>query len=855
MFWIRPVRQKWVTTLLGIAFGSTSLVPFGFTADAADAITSDQVAADDVALFETQIKPLLQAKCYKCHGDGKQKGGLSLASRAGLLRGGDLGPAVDLDELDDSQLMRALRYEDVEMPPDGRLSDDQIELFAKWISKGIPWTPSDDGSDLEEIASSTDAEPAISDEDRNYWAYRPVVRPALPAVSNPSWLVNEIDAFILARLDDAALAPAPAAGRRTLIRRLSYDLTGLPPTESEVSRFLADDRPDAYERLVDRILNSPHYGEKWGRHWLDVVHYAETNGYERDGPKPNVWRYRDYVIDAFNEDKPYDAFILEQLAGDEIDDATAEQWIATGVQRLGLWDDEPADPVQAYYDSLDDVVSTTCQIYLGMSVGCARCHDHKIDPIPQSDYYRLMAFFNNTYKDIREDVYEKTKFTYLTQTTIASEAEKRAHRELEKAHRQQLDRLRAQVKVYEDEVYESFSNPEKEDAADDRTRREMIRKKAADVLGHRELAEYRRLKKEFDRQEQNRIPQLARALTVRENGGEAPPMHIHIRGSAHAKGKEVRPGFPSVLTDVDPDAPPRPGKASSGRRTLLAQWIASRQNPLTARVMVNRLWQHHFGRGIVSTSNDFGRFGQQPTHPALLDWLAAEFMENDWQIKAMQRRIVTSSAYRMAYYESEIGHAKDPENRLFWRFDMRRLTAEEVRDSVLLLTGRFNEKMGGPSVYTEIPKELLHGASRPDHAWGTSPPSERVRRSIYVHIKRSVVEPVLGTFDIADTDASCPVRFVTTVSTQALTSLNGEFFNREAAVMADRVRHEAGSNVADQVAYGLHLALHRPPSESEIERGVGLIHDWQSKDNLTAEKALDYFCLMVLNLNELLYLD
>ena len=836
-----------------VAFGSLTLGVLGLLSLlAADepATTSESFSAEDVSYFETEIQPILQAKCYKCHGNGERKGGLSLASRQGLLTGGDLGPAVELDALDDSQLMRALRYEDLEMPPTGKLPDDQIERFAKWVEKGVPWTPGVVEPTVAEVE-----EPYISDEDRNYWAYQSVERPELPAVSNVDWAINAIDLFILTQLDAAGLSPAPPAERRALIRRLSYDLLGLPPTREQVAVFEADDRPDAYERLVDRLLNSPHYGEKWGRHWLDVVRYAETNGYERDGRKPNVWRYRDYVIDAFNKDKPYDKFVAEQLAGDELDDGGPEQLIATGFQRLGLWDDEPADPVQAYYDSLDDVVSTSSQAFLGMSIGCARCHEHKIDPIPQRDYYRMMAFFNNTYKDIREDIYQKTKFTYLTQTTIATEEEKQARRLLEQEHKSQLEMMQREVAEFEDRIYQSFSNPEKEDAKDDRTRREMIRKKAPDVLDEAELELYRNKKQEFEKQKRHRLPDLPTALTIRENGGVAPPMHVHVRGNAHAKGEEVQPGFPVILTDYEPEIEPRPGKPTSGRRQVLAQWMTSRDNPLTARVMVNRIWQHHFGRGLVRTSNDFGRFGQQPTHPQLLDWLAAEFVASGWQVKALHRLILTSNTYRMAYYESEKGLATDPENNLFWRFDMRRLTAEEVRDSVLILTGRFNDQMGGPSIYTEIPVELLHGASRPDAAWGRSSPSERVRRSVYVHVKRSVVEPVLGTFDAADTDSSCPIRFVTTVPTQALTALNGEFFNKQASLLADRLRADAGDDAPAQIARGLELALQRQPTANEIQRGIDLIDQWKTKDNVAADQALDYFCLLVLNLNELFYLD
>ncbi len=794
--------------LLGFIVGC-SLAP-GLAAWADDAGT-----ADDIAFFKQQIKPLLETKCYKCHGGDEHKGGLSLSSRAGLLKGGDLGPAVELDALDDSQLMRALRYEDLEMPPSGQLPPEQIELFAAWVAKGVPWTP---GAADEVVEIAEDKEPQDIEAARDYWAYQPVVRPDLPAVHDIGWPRNAIDTFILARLESAQLTPAPPATQRALVRRLYYDLLGLPPTPEQVAAFEADDRPDAYERLVDALLSSPHYGEKWGRHWLDLVRYAETNGYERDGPKENVWRYRDYVINAFNQDKPYDRFVAEQIAGDELPDCGPAELIATGFHRLGIWDDEPADPVQAFYDSLDDVVSTTGQVFLGMTLGCARCHDHKIDPISQRDYYQMMAFFNNTYKNIREDVYEKKAFQYNTQSVIASDAERAERRQLEQQHKAELDAMQARIDAIEARIFASFSNPEKEDAKDGRVRRQLIKEKAPDVLSADELAGYRQQQEEYERQKKLRLPRLPEALTIRENGGTAPPMYIHVRGSAHAHGEQVEPGFPAVLTDGQPEIGSRPEDRSSGRRRVLAQWITSRDNPTAARVMANRLWQHHFGRGLVRTTNDFGKSASPPTHPQLLDWLAAELVESGWQIKAMHRLMLTSAAYQMGYYESTDGWAKDPENNLFWRFDMRRLTAEEVRDSILLLTGNFNDKMGGPSIYTEIPAELLQGASRPDAAWGHSSPSERVRRSVYVHVKRSVIEPVLGTFDIADTDSTCPVRFVTTVPTQALTTLNGEFFNQQAAAFADRLRREAGDDVAAQVAQGLRLALQREPTDDEIAR-------------------------------------
>jgi len=808
---------------------------------------------EQVAFYRERVQPILERHCYKCHGPGEEpKSNFRLTTRSELLAGGEYGEAVYLEEPSASPLLTAVSYEELEMPPSGRLAVADVDVLRRWVEMGAPYP-----ADKLEAADDEHGEgPLVDEEARNYWAYQPVARPEEPTVQDGDWVRNGIDSFIRARLEAANLEPAPPADRRTLARRVYYDLTGLPPTPDEMESFLSDTSPKAYERLVDRLLDSPQYGEKWGRHWLDVVRYAETDGYERDNAKPNVWRYRDYVIRAFNDDKPYDQFILEQLAGDELPEVTPDSLIATGFQRLGLWDDEPVDADQAYYDSLDDVVRTTGEVFLAMTVGCARCHDHKIDPMPQTDYYRLLAFFNNTYKNIKQLKYKKSAFTLNTQRVIATEAERAAHAEQVAAHKEELDRLKAELAEFDERVLAALSPPEQEDAKDAKVRRLLLAKRRPSVLSAEDNKRHEALAKQLKQLKKHKLPSLPTALAMKENGPQAPPTHVLIRGNVHAPGDEVQPGLPEVLGFDDPIVPEPPEDAEScGRRLALARWLIDPANPLTARVMVNRIWQHHFGRGIVSTPNDFGKAGTRPSHPRLLDWLAAEFVASGWRIKEMHRRMMLSSTYRMSSRASEAALAADPDNRLLSRFPLRRLTAEEIRDAILLTSGELNRKMGGPSVYTQIPSEVLASASRPEAAWGESSPDDQRRRSIYIHVKRSLVEPVLQTFDAADNQASCAARFVTTVPTQALTMLNSEFFNQQAALLARRLEREAGDDPASQVERAIRLALSREAEPDEIRRGVELLSGWQEDDQLFRKQALEQFCLMIYNLNEFVYID
>jgi mono/diheme cytochrome c family protein len=793
-------------------------------------------APEAVRFFESRVRPVLAENCFKCHNDKKQRGGLRVDSRAALMSGGDQGAVIVPGKPEDSLLLKAVRYEDeLKMPPTKKLTKEQIADLTQWVRMGAPWPSSQTAA-----SAVRKQEFQISQRDRAHWAFQPIKRPPIPAVKRPQWRGNPIDAFILAKLEAKQLSPNPPATKRELIRRAFYDITGLPPSPGDVEKFVADSSPDAYERLIDRLLDSPRYGEKWGRHWLDLVRFAETNSYERDGRKPNAWRYRDYVIRSFNTDKPYDRFVREQLAGDEAPDGGADGLIATGYYRLGIWDDEPTDRELARFDGLDDIVATTGQVFLGLTVDCARCHDHKIDPISQKDYYQLLSFFHNI------NPYRNGGPT--DERPLGSEQEN------QRAFEQKRAQLQGELTVFETDfrkLYEQIHGK----SVEQRELPRLIRVEGAKLLGSERFQRYSEQRREVQSLLRRKISGDA-ALCVTESGSHAPDTFVLLRGNPHVKGERVEPAFPAVLGGGTPVIPtPPPGAKTSGRRRALADWIASPNNPLTARVEVNRLWQYHFGRGIVRSSSNFGLQGDKPTHPELLDWLADEFIRRGWSFKQLHRLILTSNAYRMSSRGNDKALSVDPSNDLFWRFDMRRLTAEEIRDSILALSGTLNLKMYGPGVYAPIPREVLAGQSMPGNGWGTSPFEEQCRRSIYVHVKRSLLTPILESFDMAETDRSTAVRFVTTQPTQALALLNSDFLHKQASLFADRLRREAGADHDKQVRLALTLATARPPNDMEVRRGVDLIAALRSRDGMNGKEALRYFCLMVLNINEFIYLD
>ena len=772
-------------------------------------------------------------------------GSLALTSRTAILHGGDSGPAVDLENPAESLLLQAINYDVYEMPPAGKLDDEQIGILTKWVELGLPLPTAEE---VEPIADTHSTVPQVNEETMRWWSFQRVERPNVPKVGQQKWPRNEIDNFILARLEQASLSPAPEATRQQLIRRVFYDLIGLPPTPAQVHAFVNNPDSNAYEDLIDQLLASPHYGEKWGRHWLDLVRYAESNSFERDGTKPFVWRYRDYVIRSFNADKPYDQFLIEQLAGDEIENPSQDSIIATGYYRLGPWQDEPVDWLQAKYDDLDDIVATTCQTMLGLTVNCARCHDHKIDPIPQKDYYSLVAFFENI-----------QRFGVRDQESVFAASVKylpgEATAEQKQQHANQIDEIHRRLESLENIVIPDFEAVELEEFQHEMNRIPLLEKRVGKLLKPEQFEAYRQQTAEL-RLLKQKPPGSIPVLCVKEEGDQPIESFVRVRGNANVKGEKVSPAFVSVLSPPEPDFDPIDSGKTCGRRLVFANWLTSRDNPLTARVMANRIWQYHFGRGIVRSSSDFGFQGTPPTHPELLDWLAAEFVNQNWSIKAMHRLIMSSSAYRMSSRFDQTCYELDPTNDRLWRFDLRRLTAEEIRDSILAVNGQLNRSaMFGPSIFTKLPPEVLAGQSRPGEGWGSSSEEDRRRRSIYIHVKRSVGVPILQNNDSADTDNSCPVRFITTQPTQALGMLNSEFTNEQAAAFAADVA-ELHESIEKQVAEVLQRVLQRQPTAAELERGQRLIASLQAADeSVTPRQALKYFCLLAINLNEFVYID
>ena len=831
-----------ITTLTAIFIASLSVN--------AQEASEKQLTAEQVKFYIDKVQPILLNNCYACHGPGSSiKGNLYLGNRKDILQGGDSGPAVIPGNANDSLLLQAMNFDGFEMPPKGKLPQDQIDIIAKWINDGMPIPPDQESVRPEQHASPYKTE--VNDETKAFWQHQKVAAPAIPKVRNKKWISNPIDNFTLAKLEDKGISPSTPADKAHLIRRAYYDLTGLPPSLEQVEAFVADDDPQAYEKLLDTLLESPQYGEKWGRHWLDLVRYAESNSYERDGTKPYAWRFRDYVIKSFNDDKPYDQFIKEQLAGDEFEQLTEDSITATGYYRLGIWDDEPVSQKQALYDDLDDIIATTSQVFLGLTMNCARCHDHKLDPIPQKDYYRFLAFFSGfrRYGVRSHDTVESASIGPIAvNADAATQAEMRRQLDLE------LRNLDGKINHVNNRLQGLMTPPEKEDFKAIEVRVDIAKKYAGKGLSEKLVTEYEQAVKRKKVILDTRPDEIAKTLVIKEVGTQARETFVLIRGNANAESEKVEPGFPSVLSPPEPVINPAPHGKSSGRRTTLANWIASDDNPLTARVMANRLWQHHFGVGIVETSNNFGAGGLDPTHPELLDYLATEFVKGDWKIKRMHKLIMLSSTYRLSSQTTKTGLDKDPANRLLWRFNPRRLSSEELRDSILAANGSLNLKMGGPSFYPIIPPEVLHGQSRPGAGWGNSPEDERARRAVYIFVKRSLVEPLMADFDFADVDSSCPVRFTTTQPTQSLNLMNSEFTNRQATRFAQFLKAEVPDDLSGQIAFALAQTTQRTPSDADIKRGENLIAELQGL-GISADDALKYFCLVTYNLNEFLYID
>jgi hypothetical protein len=662
---------------------------------------------------------------------------------------------------------------------------------------------------------------------KSYWAFQPVKKSQVPAVKDKAWVKTPIDAFILAKLEEKKLQPNPRADKLTLLRRVTIDMTGVPPTQEEIQQFLSDKSPNAWEKVVDRLLASPAYGERWGRHWLDVARYADSNGFKADETRPNVWRYRDYVINAFNQDKPYDRFVKEQIAGDELYPGNQEALIAMGFNRHWIDETNAPDLFERRHQTLDDMTTVTGVAFLGMTFGCARCHDHKFDPILTKDYYRLQAFFANTaFGDGPLPLADpEAKRKYDEQYAAWDAKTKDIRDEMARIMAPILeDRKKHSATVMTDEVQAVIAKP-----AADRTPLEQQVYHIAETrfggLGDPVKAlkgdnakRYAELKTQLASFDSTKPAPLPDGQYMKDLNATAPPTYILHGGSRFAPGDEVQPGFLSILDPSDAKITPPAGVNSTGRRTALAAWLTDPSNPLPARVMVNRIWHYHFGRGIVATPGDLGVMGSRPTHPELLDYLASYFVDNGWSMKKVHRLILLSNAYQEASdFDAKIAEA-DPDNKLLWRYPRHRMEAEAIRDSMLATSGLLNPKMGGPGVFPPVPPGLISELSATAVAggWRTEKdPAQSDRRSVYIFVRRNLPYPLLQEFDTANTFESCDYRKNTVTPPQSLDLLNNELVLDWASKLAGRVLNDSGLAPAAQVDRAFRFAYGRAASPEE----------------------------------------
>ena len=922
------------------------------------------------------IRTILIRRCHKCHGRDKVSQGLRVDSRAALLKGGDGGAAVVPGKLKQSRLIEAIEYrnEDLQMPPDGILSAAERQLLRRWVLAGAVWPGG-------QSARLTDG--------KTHWSFQPVRRPSLPP-DPTDWSRNAIDRFVRAKLLQVVgkeLGPSPEATRATLIRRVYFDLLGLPPSRLAVEAFLQDGRVNAYERLVESLLSSPRYGERWGRHWLDLARYADSNGFEFDFERPNAWRYRDWVIRSFNRDQPYDQFVVEQLAGDEISPRTFSRVVATGFCRNG-----PAvgnqQTEQNRLNELDDMLSTTTEVFLGLTVGCARCHEHKYDPIRQQDYYGLLAIFDSHDKanlfmgsnkqrrrisEIEKEVREiRKRLGAIRKSPNAGKWSLRGNELVQESMNRnvrlmlgaawrdyeltvEFQKTGGTIEPFQHEagIYVAFRSAGLADnywlhlgTSDNREHVLNLERKggivplaprvsgrvamnhwyririvvngerlriwldgkqlfnvnnsvlAAGSIGFgnwltttrwRNLSvrdkSGRQLLKGFPQQDRWRLPKdrggdSGKALENRKRqlekeksllplarsivGSRRKPRTTRFlhRGDYRRPGRVVKPAVPAVFQFTKVEFPKyKANSPSNFRRTTLARWTASAKNPLTSRVMVNRIWQHHFGQGLVSTPSDFGLNGARPTHPALLDWLASEFIRSKWSVKHLHRQILFSSTYRQSSHVDPQVREKmrdvDPANRYLWRFSLRRMEAELIRDSILQASGNLNLSMYGLGVRPRIHPSVLATSTTRKWPIVLRETSRHWRRSVYIFIKRSVMMPMLESFDAPTTTQSCERRITTTVATQALQLLNDEFSNEQSAMMADRIRRLAENDADKQIRQVYWLGLSRPPTGDEINMCRQFLAQQRrfhrAKKNAN-RLALADLCHVIINLNEFVYI-
>ena len=784
--------------------------------------TSEEAATLEAVLqFETDVRPVLIEHCQKCHGEAKQWAGLRLDSRDAILKGGDNGPALVPGKPDESLLIRAVRHvdENLKMPEDGQLSDPQIAALVKWVEQGAPYP---EGA----VASTRKRDP-------NHWSFQPLKPQSIPAVKNAVWPQSPVDHFILAQLEAAQLTPAEPADKRTLIRRVTYDLTGLPPTPQAVSDFVSDDSPDALAKLVDRLLESPAYGEHWGRHWLDVARYADSNGLDENIAHGNAWKYRDYVVASFNEDKPFSQFVTEQLAGDllpfESETQRHAQLTATGFLSIGPKVLAETDQPKMRMDIIDEQIDAVGRVFLGLTLGCARCHDHKFDPVQTADYYGLAGVFKST----------KTMDTY---TKVAKWHENTLPGTEATAIQTAFDTELAAQKQAIAALVAAADTTARAGLAEGATPPEKLETLYPEATTA-ELAKHRAALTAFE----TAGPDLPTTMGVTED--EVVDVAIHIRGDTQKLGDVVPRHTPPVILGAPaPEFSPQ----ASGRLPL-ANWLVDPQHPLTARVFVNRVWRWRFGRGLVRTTDNFGLLGEVPSHPELLDWLAQRFIADGWSLKSLHRLMLNSSTYQQASVPHPATHAHDFDNRLLGRFGLRRLAAEEVRDSLLAVSGQLDPTLGGPVLKVKNRGYLF------DHTSIDLTDYTSSRRSLYLPVIRNNVFDLFQLLDFPDPSVPTGDRAASTVAPQALLMMNSDFVMQSADKLADRLLAETGTD-ADRFASLFRLAYAREATVAEIESSGQLLFQMETAlvssepdSRVRTRQAWSALCHTILAANEFIY--
>ncbi|OWK40325.1 PSD1 and planctomycete cytochrome C domain-containing protein [Fimbriiglobus ruber] len=833
----------------------TIRTPFRFLLVAVAAVgLSSAAGAQSAAVehFEKKVRPVLIEHCASCHGaDGKKiKGGLRTSSRADLLAGGDTGPAIVPGKPAESLLVLAVKYDgELKMPPAGKLKDAEIAAITEWVKVGAPW-PDTAGATVATTPVKKDG-PLFTEEQKRFWAFHPVKAEKPPAVKDEKWVRSPVDAFLLAKLEVADLAPAPPADKRALIRRATFDLTGLPPTPAEIDAFLADNSSSAFATVVDRLLASPAYGERWGRHWLDVARYADSNGLDENTAFGNAWRYRDYVVRAFNADKPYDEFLREQIAGDLLPATTDhavrdDRYTALGYLVIGAKLLAEPDKQKMLLDIADEQLDVFGKGVMGLTLGCARCHDHKFDPLPTRDYYSLLGIFTSTR-------------TMQNLNTVAKAFERNLG-EPEKpeivAARARLEKLRKELR----ELEKAFGKtPEKE-----KEKRTEIHNKAEAAR-----AEIKTL--------EPKIPPVVSVLSVEEGsaaayGTQPRNLHVQVRGNYTTPGEEAPSVFLRVLggekqtsfvsTNPNTADKPQPNKTRFGSvrtgsgRLELARWVTDPQHPLTARVFVNRVWQHHFGNGLVRSPDNFGRLGDRPTHPELLDWLATRFVQDGWSVKKLHRVMMLSNAYQMSTRYDARAALADPDDRLLWRYPRLRVEPEAIRDAMLAVGGNLDTTIGG-TLYKGGNFEYVTNDQSSDKVG-----YDTTRRSIYLPVIRNNVFPFFQTFDFPDPSTMLGKRESTVVAPQALFLMNSPFAANQAAAFADRLFKAEPNDDRARVGLGYRLAFGRLVTDVEASRAAEFVAHYQTMLEKTEAdkakrraKAWQALCQALFASNEFVYLN